>query len=180
MNEGLIPNRYAKALYKFAQEKGEAKQVYEEMKQLSKSFAEVDTLQKVVDNPYLPTLDKEKVLLTASGAKKGSCVDKFILMVIKNNREECIRSIALAYGKIFRQANDIAQVEITTATKMTISELAKIKNVVAVHEKGKTLEFTNRIDGDLIGGFVVKIDSVLLDASIKNELKKLRLKLLSN
>ncbi|MEG0011424.1 MAG: ATP synthase F1 subunit delta [Muribaculaceae bacterium] len=180
MNEGLIPNRYAKALYKFSQEKGEAKQVYEEMKQLSNSFAMVDTLRKAIDNPYLHALDKEKVLLTASGAKKDGCVDKFIMMVIKNNREECFRSIALAYEKIYRTANGIAQVEITTANKMPASELAKIKNVVAIHEKGKIIELTTHVDNDLIGGFVVKIDSVLLDASIKNELKKLRLKLLSN
>lgn len=44
---------------------------------------------------------------------------------------------------------------------------------------GKTMEQTVRVDADLIGGFTVNVDGMVLDASIKNELKKLRLKLLS-
>ena len=42
-----------------------------------------------------------------------------------------------------------------------------------------TLEVEHSLDPDLIGGFTVKVGDLLLDASIKNELKKLRLKLLS-
>lgn len=38
MNDGLIPRRYAKALLKFAQEKGEAERVYTLMQTLSGSF----------------------------------------------------------------------------------------------------------------------------------------------
>lgn len=179
MNDGLIPTRYAKALFKYATEKGCTQEVYGEAKRLSNSFAAVDNLQKTIDNPYLPVADKEKVLLTASGSEKGGVLDRFMMMVIGNNREDYMRNIVLAYEKIYRQANDIAQVEITTAAELSDTELDKIKNLVQEHEKGKTLEFYHSVDPDIIGGFIVKIDSKLLDASIKNEFKKLRLKLLS-
>lgn len=179
MNDGLIPNRYAKALFKYATEKGCTQQVYGEAKRLSNSFAAVDNLQKTIDNPYLPVDDKEKVLLTASGSEKGGVLDRFMMMVIGNNREDYMRNIVLAYEKIYRQANGIAQVEITTAAELPEAELDKIKSLVQEHENGKTLEFYHNVDPDIIGGFVVKIDSKLLDASIKNEFKKLRLKLLS-
>ena len=39
MNEGLIPSRYAKALYKYAQEHHVAAPIYEEMKRLDAAFA---------------------------------------------------------------------------------------------------------------------------------------------
>ena len=42
------------------------------------------------------------------------------------------------------------------------------------------MEYSFVTDPDLIGGFVVTIDNRQLDASVKNELKQLRLKLLSN
>ncbi|MBO8476635.1 MAG: F0F1 ATP synthase subunit delta, partial [Bacteroidetes bacterium] len=35
------------------------------------------------------------------------------------------------------------------------------------------------VNPSLIGGFTIKVDSLLLDASISNELRNLRLKLLS-
>ncbi len=40
------------------------------------------------------------------------------------------------------------------------------------------MEYTFRVDPDLIGGFTVDIDNERLDASVKNELKQLRLRLL--
>ena len=92
MNEGLIPNRYAKALYKYATEEGVAKEVYAEMQQLSKSYANEPVLAPTVDNPFVALSDKEKVLLSASGATQGGCFDKFILLVIKHNRENFMQS----------------------------------------------------------------------------------------
>lgn len=178
MNDGLIPNRYAKALYKYALEQGVSEMVYLQMKRLSESYEAVPELKKMVDNPFLPVADREKVLLTAAGAEKNECLDQFILLVIKNNRESFMREIALAYGEIYREANNIAQVNITTAIELPEDKLSQIIEVVKHELNGKTIEKTVSVDPDLVGGFTVKVDSMLLDASIKNELKKLRLKLL--
>jgi F0F1-type ATP synthase delta subunit len=57
-------------------------------------------------------------------------------------------------------------------------KLSQIIEVVQHQLEGKTIERTVTVDKDLIGGFTVQVDSMVLDASIKNELKKLRLKLL--
>lgn len=46
MNEGLIPRRYAMALYKMAVDKGNTEQVYDEMKTVAKSFASNPTFRK--------------------------------------------------------------------------------------------------------------------------------------
>ena len=178
MNDGLIPNRYAKALYKFAIEENATEAVYLQMKRLSESYAMLPELKKTVDNPFLPVADREKVLLSASGAEKDGCLDKFILMVIKNNRESAMREMALAYGKYYREANNIAQVNITTATELPEDKLSQIIEVVQHQLKGKTIEQSVSVDPELIGGFTVQVDSMVLDSSIKNELKKLRLKLL--
>ena len=178
MNDGLIPNRYAKALYKVAQEEGVTKDVYLQMKRLSESYEALPELKKTVDNPFLPVSDREKVLLSASGASKGGCLDKFILMVIKNNRECFMREISLAYGKIYREANNIAQVNITTAVELPNDKLSQIVEVIQAQLNGKTVEETVTVDSSLIGGFKVQVDSMVLDTSISNELKKLRLKLL--
>ena len=40
------------------------------------------------------------------------------------------------------------------------------------------MEYVSRVDPDLIGGFTVSIDNERLDASVRNELKQLRLNLL--
>jgi F0F1-type ATP synthase delta subunit len=69
-------------------------------------------------------------------------------------------------------------VNIVTATQLPDDKLSQIIEVVQHQLEGKTIERTVTVDKDLIGGFTVQVDSMVLDASIKNELKKLRLKLL--
>lgn len=179
MNDGLIPNRYAKALFKVAVEQGEQAQIYQEMKQLLTSFDELPALKAAVNNPFIAVDEKEKVLLTATGAKAGSTVENFILLVIKKNRASFLRSMAMAYLKLYREAFGIASVEIVSATALGTDEISGILDVVKRQLGDKTMEKTVRVDSDLIGGFTVNVDGMVLDASIKNELKKLRLKLLS-
>ena len=182
MNEGLIPRRYAKALYKFASEKGQAARVYELMKTLSGSFLHEDSLQQVMANPFITPSEKERLILTASGADAAtdSCFVDFIKLLVINKRIPEIRDIALAYGEIYRKANNIYLVDVTSAAPLTDDESARLRSLIERHLKGGRMEYTTRVDADLVGGFVITVDSERLDASIKNELKQLRLKLLSN
>ena len=56
--------------------------------------------------------------------------------------------------------------------------MERIKGLL-MKQLNKQLEFVYKIDPTLIGGFVLRVDSMQLDASIQNELKKLRVKLLN-
>lgn len=179
MNDGLIPNRYAKALFKFASERGEQAGVYNEMKQLEQSYATSAGLNEAVSNPFIAVEEKEKVLLTAAGATAGGALDRFMLLVIEKNRVDYLRSMALAYVKLYRQTCGIASVDIATASPMPDSEVNGIVDVVKKHLGSKQLELAVHVEESLIGGFTINVDGQVLDASVKNELKKLRLKLLS-
>lgn len=179
MNEGLIPSRYAKALYKYAQEHGVATPIYEEMKRLDGSFAAHPALAKALGNPALSQADKVRVLSSAFGEKPDDYLLRFVRLVIKNRREMFARAIALAYQDIYRRANDIARVTITTATVLDQKVLDRIGGIMK-KQTDKKLEFIYRVDPAIIGGFVLQVDSMQLDASINNELKKLRLKLLNS
>lgn len=180
MNDGLIPRRYAKALLKFAQEKGEDKRVYALMQTLSTSFVNMPDLTKAVSNPFVPEADKTRLLMTASSATtKDAVYADFVKLLIDNNRIDMMRSVALAYLELYRKANNIYLVEITSAAPMADKEMKRLKDIIAAHVGDAKVEYVTAVDPELIGGFVVKIDSERLDASIKNELKQLRLKLLS-
>ena len=178
MNDGLIARRYAKAFLKYAVENNAAEQAYGQMRQLDEAYAAEAKLKKAVGNRFIPVADKQRLLLAAAGAKPGDCLAKFIKLVTSHNREGFMREMSKAYQDLYREANDIAQIEIVTATEMPAATLKRITDVVKSQLVRKKIEETHRIDPSLLGGFIVRIDTVQLDASIKNELKKLRLKLL--
>lgn len=181
MNDGLIPNRYAKALLKLASEHGTAADVYLQMKQLDVSYGTEPMLKKSVGNPFLPLDDKIALLMNSCGShgKSDDTLKKFFGLVIKKGRVEFVRLIALAFIKIYREINNIARVEIVTATKMPQEQIDQMVEVVKRQQAGKTLEIETRVDKALIGGFTINVASQVLDASIKKQLENLRLKLLS-
>lgn len=178
MDNGLIPRRYAKALYKFALEKGETKEIYELSKRVINAFKENPELQKVLSNPFVSEEDKEKLLLSASG-DKNEAFKQFVLLIISQKRVEYAYAMMLAYRDIYRKENKISQAKITTATQLDETRMKKLRKLVTDAFKDSQLEFTEAVDPSLIGGFVIDVDSVRMDASLSNELEQLRQTLLS-
>ncbi len=179
MNEGLIPRRYAKALYKYAQDNGSADAIYEKLGVLVKAYAEHPKLDKAMSNPALSASDKEALLVAAFGEDPGNELLRFIRLVIKNRRETFMRTIALEYRSAYRNANGIALITIVTATQLDDNVLGKIRAIMQ-QKTDKKLEYAYQVDPTIIGGFILRVDSMQLDASVNNELKKLRLQLMNS
>ena len=178
MNDGLIPQRYAKALYKYALEKADDTQLYEEMKRVADAFAARPDLQKVMDNPYVGAPDKERLLLAAAGEIPSDAYKAFVRLVLSHDREGFMRRIALAYRGIYRDAHHIAQVVITTAAPLPDAEMQKLQGIVRKAFPEATLEVSCQVNPELIGGFVIDVDSTRMDASISNEIEQIRQNLL--
>ena len=178
MDNGLIPRRYAKALYKYALETGETKKIYELSKKVIESFKANPELQKVLSNPFISDEDKEKLLLTSAG-EKDETFHRFVNLLLAQKRVEYAQAMMLAYRDIYRHENHISQARITTASKLDDVRMKKLRDLVAKAFKDSELEFTEAVDPSLIGGFVIDVDSVRMDASLSNELEQLRQTLLS-
>lgn len=179
MNEGLIPRRYAKALLKLAQEHGCEKRVYALMGRLADEFAAMPTLQKAAANPFLGFEEKEELLYSAAGATKADAIyGDFLRLLESNKRMPMLRDCAIAYVDLYRKANHIYRVEVTSAAPMDPEQEKRLRAMIEKHLKGGQMEFSAGVDPSLIGGFTVKIDNERLDASIANELEQMRHKLL--
>ncbi len=178
MDNGLIPRRYATALYKFALEHGNASELYDLALRVIGSFEANPDLQKTIANPYVKTSDKERLLIAAAGNEAGDAYKRFIKLVMEHERVEFFWRMMIAYRDIYRKANNIAKVNITTAANLPADQMEKLRKLVSDSFKGMSLEFSESVNPDLIGGFVIDVDSVRMDASVSNELEQLRQTLL--
>lgn len=186
MDQGLIPRRYARALYKVALERHCDESLYTMMKTLRESFADNSSLQRVMENPYVAADEKISLLLTAAGVDKTadkSSVDTlgdFIKLLLRNRRIEFARGTAIAYIDIYRQAHDIHTVTVTSASPLDADASRRLLDIVKGHRPDGVFEYSEAVDPQLIGGFTVAVDNERLDASVLNELKQLRLQLVPN
>lgn len=181
MNEGLIPRRYAKALYKVALERHQDARMFDLMQNLAQSFDLNHQLQDIVANPFVELSEKNKLLTTAAGANaQDSTFADFLKLLAENRRVPLVHQIALSYIDIYRRANIIRRVQVVSAAPLDPAVEKRIKDLVTAHLNGGSMDFSATVDPDLIGGFIVNIDNERLDASLRNELKEMRLSLLNN
>ena len=86
--------------------------------------------------------------------------------------------MVLAYQDIYRKEHKISQVKITTAVGLPEAERERLRQMVSNAFKDRKLEFSEVINPEIIGGFIIDVDDARMDASISNEIEQLRLKLL--
>lgn len=178
MDKGLLPRRYAKALFKYAAEKGETARIYELMQNLSQAFDTNHELRAVIANPFVP-VDEKTALVTAAAGENSQVLTDFVTLLARNNRLDILRETALAYAQIYRTENNIHLVSITSAAPLSEDDRTRLREMIEKHIGGATAQYTFNVNPDLIGGFVVRIDNESLDASIRNELKQLRQQLMT-
>ena len=177
MDQGLIPRRYAKALYEVATEKGEASGLYAIMQRLSEAFATESALQATMSNPFVSATDKERLLRTAAGSN-DSLFDDFLTLLRRNGRLEFARDAALAYIDLYRTKNHIYEVTIESAAELSAPVRERMLDLIRKHIGQGTLESKFTVNPDLIGGFRVRLGNELLDGSVATQLNRIRLGLI--
>ena len=176
MDRGIISNRYAKAIYQYAAERKEENRLRQEMKMLAEQFFAVPMLTKVLDDPTVSSAVKIDVLSNAAGKNISDTCREVIRLIVKNGRARFMQSIALMYDKVFRKAKNIVIMKLTTTEPASADMENKLVDLVKY--KNEQVDFEAKTDEDIIGGFILEIDDLRLDAGVRNQLNQLRLELI--
>ena len=177
MDSGIISTRYAKALYAYAVELKEEDALFEKMKFLSGSFAAHQSLQKVMENPTILKENKQQLLKTAGGESVCKSYNSLLNLLAENHREQYAHMIALMYQKLYKKEKGIITGRLTTVVPPQESAMLKLKTLIA-GEKYK-VDYITEIDSNIIGGFILDVDFNQLDASVKSQLNKIKMELLT-
>ncbi|MCH5221656.1 MAG: ATP synthase F1 subunit delta [Muribaculaceae bacterium] len=178
MDNGLIPRRYAKALYMTGLEKGSNEAIYELMQRVDSNFAQHPSLSATVANPFVGESDKVQLLVTAAGESDNALYGDFLKLLSQNGRLDMAWDIARAFVDIYRRQNNIYRVTVVSATTLGTAEKTRIESFVSGHIGKGSVEYEYKVDASLIGGFTITVNSERLDVSVASQLKQLRLQLL--
>jgi len=176
MDRGIISNRYAKAIYQYAAERKEENRLRGEMKMLAEQFFAVPMLTKVLDDPTVSPAVKIDVLSNAAGKDISDSCLQVIRLIVKNGRARFMQSIALMYDKVFRKAKNIVIMKLTTTEPASADMENKLVDLVKYNND--QVDFEAKTDEDIIGGFILEIEDLRLDAGVRNQLNQLRLELI--
>lgn len=173
MSNTLAGNRYAKSLMTLATEKNVLDAVYADMEIISSTIKDSKELELLLKSPVVKT-DKKQDVLTNIFGKSISELSKLFLELISNRkREGIIGDIATSFVDLYKRSKDIVVAEITSAVALDSAQKDKI--VALLKEEGtSSVEVVEKINPDIIGGFIVRVDDKQIDASILRQLNDLR------
>ena len=104
-------------------------------------------------------------------------LSKLVSLMVKNHREKLLKSTLLVYQTSYRKRAGIVRVMVESATDLSDSPKQQIQDFIKRKFGGK-VEQEFIINPNLIGGFVLTIDDLLLDKSVKGDIDKFRRKLI--
>ena len=172
MEIGVLSVRYARALLKSALEQHIEEKVYQEMLTLYQSYLKVPNLRFTIDNPMLEKSKKKSLLTTASGGTVSSLTERFIALVLNEDRESTLQFMAASYVTLYRKHKNITRGRLITAVAVTPEIEKKMRQRVESRTQG-TVEFQTEIDPGIIGGFILEYDTYRMDASVQNQLRNI-------
>ncbi|MFV0566180.1 MAG: ATP synthase F1 subunit delta [Flavobacteriaceae bacterium] len=164
--------RYAKAVLSLASDNKSETAINSDMKLIAKTIADNNDLKSTLLSPVVTNAIKKTVLLEIfKGTNKETI--SLINTLVANNRVAIIEDVAKKYTELYDQSKGIEIATVTTAVALTDSlkaqVLAKAKALT-----GKDVEVKNIIDESIIGGFILRIGDMQYNASIANQLNKLK------
>lgn len=175
----IIAKRYAKALVELAEEQ---KTVDQTSADLAAFVGVVDALpaaQKLFASPVLTAGDKKGVIQEL-GAKLGmqKTTQRFVEHLAETSRIRYVKDVHEAFQAILALRQNRAVARLTTAVSLNNGDLAAIKAKLEALT-GKQVDIDASVDASLIGGAKAQIGSTIYDGTIKNQLHKMRAKLVS-
>ncbi|GHT58716.1 ATP synthase subunit delta [Bacteroidia bacterium] len=177
MEVGTISTRYAKAIYRFAAGLGEETRLNEEMSMLSEQFVALPGLDKVLEDPTISSGKKIKLLATAVGGTLSETCKNVLRVIVENGRASYMQHIALVYNLVYRKEKNIVLVKLTTVVPTTEEEKKSMVKLIS-NEKTVQVDFAVKTDAEIIGGFILEVEDLRLDASVRNQLNEIKLELI--
>ena len=177
MNAGIISSRYAKALLEYVRESGSGSDVYVQACTLVRVMNALPQMKEYVVNQTDVTVERKVSLMSAAlSAPVEPAIVRFLQMVTGHHRVEYFPRMLLSFIEQYRQAQNIKVGSLVTAVH---DEGLGGRLETLFHDRtGAEVHLEEKVNPDIIGGFVFELDGYRLDASVESRLERLRRQLI--
>ena len=164
---------YAKALFDFALERDAMDSVHKDMQALSSLCKSNRDFLLMLKSPILKTEKKQKILKAVFRDSISEITRGFLKIITAKRRESLLPDMALAFVELYKDYKGILTTYVKTAVPLTEEIRKKILEVMNTQSTGN-IDLVEEVKEELIGGFVLQWKDMQYDASILNQVNKMR------
>ena len=130
-------------------------------------------LRAVLKSPVIKLADKREALLSVFSSQSES-TKSLINVLIDNKRIEALGDVAEGYVTLYNESKGVKIATVTTAVPISSELERQVLSKVEQITGSKNISLENKVDPSIIGGFVLRVGDLHYNASIANNLNKLK------
>jgi ATP synthase F1 delta subunit len=163
---------YAEALFDVARDRGKLDAIRDELGQFVDAVDGNRELQVFLFSPYFSSAEKVAGLKRAVSGADAELLNFLELLIERHRMPELFR-IRRQFDELWKEENRRIEVTVTSAVDLDPAEVERIGEEIE-RQTGRDVELSSRVDEGILGGIVLQVGNMVLDASIRNRLEKLR------
>jgi F-type H+-transporting ATPase subunit delta len=165
--------RYARSLFELALERNELDVVFNDVRLVQQVCRDSKEFRLLLKSPIVQTEKKEKVFSDLFKKEISALTLMFLLLLIRKRRESSIAVIADEFVEQYQDHANILPVHVTSASPITDDGKTRIIEIMKKHTNA-TIELTESVNAEVIGGFVLSWKDKQYDATISHQIERLR------
>ena len=163
---------YSRSLFEVASEQGDLDRIHDELGEFADALAEDRDMQVFFFSPYFSSQEKrEGISKLIEGADENFV--RFLELLSERHRMPAIFRIRRGFDEMWREENKLLAVRVTSAVELDSETVEGIGKKIE-QQTGRRIELSSKVDPDVLGGLVLQVGNMVLDASIANRLEQLR------
>jgi F-type H+-transporting ATPase subunit delta len=167
-----IAQVYARSLFEVAVERDELDEIRDQLAAFADAMHDNRELAVFFFSPDFSVNEKKDGLARAvTGATPA--FDNFLQALIERHRMPAIFRIRTEFETLWEHERRLLPVHVTSAVELEESLVESLGERIG-RQVDREVQMSSEVDPDILGGIVLRVGNVILDASIKNRLEQLR------
>jgi F-type H+-transporting ATPase subunit delta len=173
-----VAKRYAKAIFELSVEEKVFEVIEKELLQIENSIKDNSELKNFLGNPLVSHSKKGEIVEELFKGRVSELTYRFLVLVAKKGRLSVLSDIIDYFKRFALVYRNQVEGELVSAVSLSESQVGKIRKIIE-DMTGKVVLFKEKVDADILGGFVVRVEDKLVDMSVRNNLEKMKKKLIA-
>ena len=163
---------YARALFEAARDNDVLDRVHEELGEFADALESERDLQVFLFSPYFSSEEKKDGVKRIVSDADERLVN-FLELLAERHRMPALFRIRRTFDAMWAEENKLLPVTVTSAVDLDESLVKDIGKRIE-EQTGRQVELSSNVDPGVLGGLQVRVGNMVLDATVRNRLERLR------
>lgn len=167
-----IARVYADALFDVAKQQDDLDTVHEQLGQFADALDDDRDLRVFLFSPYFSSTEKrEGIERAVDGASEE--LQNFLALLAEKHRMPAIFRIRRRFDELWAEENKRLGVTLTSAIELDQKLVEGVGREIE-RQTDRRIDLRTKVDEEILGGLVLRVGNMVMDASLRAKLERLR------